>query len=154
MVTYWKKIWWPNAFWESPQSFFNMFNSNTWHELCSAGIFTVSFNQNPKYKPHKNSRLRSWFAQRDDKVISSHIQSFLWKKVCFKLGISLMSEQWAQPLNTLLTFKSPFKVKEQAHLAFTSVLEFTGFGNTHVSLFLRVKPSFQLHAHFWANDEH
>lgn len=92
-----KKIWWSNAFWDSSQSFFNMFSSNPWHKLHSPGIFIVSFNQNLKYKPHKNSRFLFWFAQRDYEVISSHIQSLLWRKICFKLGVSLMNEWWTQP---------------------------------------------------------
>lgn len=154
MVTYWKKIWWSNAFWESSQSFFNMFSSNPWHKLHSPGIFIVSFNQNLKYKPHKNSRLLFRFAQRDYEVISSHIQSLLRRKICFRLGISLMNEWWTQPCEYSVNMQKSAQSEETGVDAFTLILEFTVFGSVHVSVFLRVKPSFQLLAHFRANEAH
>lgn len=154
MVTYWKKIWWSNAFWESSQSFFNMFSSNPWHKLHSPGIFIVSFNQNLKYKPHKNSRLLFRFAQRDYEVISSHIQSLPRRKICFRLGISLMNEWWTQPCEYSVNMQKSAQSEETGADAFTLVLEFTVFGSVRVSVFLRVKPSFQLLAHFRANEEH
>lgn len=154
MVTYWKKIRWPNTSWEFSQSFFSMFNSNPWHELCSPGIFIVSFNQNLKYKPQKNSRLLFWFAQRDHKVISSYIQSFLWKKICSKLGISLMNEQWTWPCKYSANIQKSVQSEETGTLYIHTNPWIHCFGNTHVSVFLWVKLSFQLHAHFWASDEH
>lgn len=60
-----------------------------------------------------------------------------------------MSDE-CSPVN-ILTSKSLPKVKKQARDAFTLILEFTVFGSVRVSVFLQVKPSFQLLAHFRAN---
>jgi hypothetical protein len=44
-------------------------------------------------------------------------------------------------------------VKKQAQSAFPSILEFIVFGNTHVSVPLGYKLSFQLRAHFRAEQQ-